>query len=83
MKHFNLHVLTKCKLTLFSRISNDLTTRISARVRIKHVFSMNFTHLHEILQQQCFFHCNRPNGTKYANTEKATMEIAFIATQCL
>ena len=37
---------------------------------MKHVFSMNFTHFHENILQQGRFNCNRPNGPKYANTEK-------------
>ena len=32
---------------------------------------MNFIHFHEIFMQQVLFHCNRPNGLKYANTEKS------------
>ena len=31
---------------------------------------MNCTHFHEIFLQKVLFHCNWPNGTRYANTEK-------------
>ena len=31
---------------------------------------MNFTYFHEMVLQQMFGHCNRPNWSKYATTEK-------------
>ena len=31
---------------------------------------MNFTQFQEVYLQNVCFHCNRPNGPKYANTEK-------------
>ena len=34
---------------------------------------MNFTHFLKIVFQESFFQCNRPNGPKYANTEKGRM----------
>ena len=44
---------------------------------------MNFTHFHEIFLHQVFIHCNRPNGSKYANTEKTRLEIVFMSKQCI
>jgi len=60
----------KRKRPLLSWGNTDYPTRIRANVSIKHVFSMNFTHFHEIFLHQVFIHCNRPNGSKYANTDK-------------
>ena len=83
IKCFKLHVVRTRNLTLFSWRNIDYTTRISENVQIKHVFSMNFTHFHHIFLQKGLFHCNRPNGSKYANTEKARGYRAFGATKCL
>ena len=47
-KRFKLHVVKTRELTLFSFGNIDLPTRISGNVRIKHVFSMNITHFHEV-----------------------------------
>ena len=44
---------------------------------------MNFTPVHEIVLQQILFHCNRPNGSKYANTEKTRLDRVFMAKQCV
>ena len=52
---FKLHVVKRRKLTLFSCGNSDQPTRISANVRIKHDFSMNFTHFHEVFLQQRLF----------------------------
>ena len=67
IKRFKLHVEQKRKLALFSWGNIDYTSRISANVRIKHVFSMNFTHFHENFLHHEYCHCNRPNGPMYAN----------------
>ena len=92
IKRFKLYVVKQHELTLFSFGNIDLHTRLSVNVRIKHVFSMNFTHFHEIILQQEFFHCtlhqmflhcNRPNGSKYANTKKASLDRVLMAKQCL
>ena len=56
IKRFELYVVNQRKLMLFSWGKIDYTTRISANVRIKHVFSMNFTHFYEIFHQQGWFH---------------------------
>ena len=69
IKRFKLQVLSKRKLTLFSWGKIDQPSRISKTVQITHVFTMNFTHFLEIFLQQCVFHCNRPNGPKYANND--------------
>ena len=82
IKLIKLHVVRKRKLTLFSWGKIDYTTRISATVQMKHVFSMNFTHFHEIFLQQWLFHCNRLTASKYANTEKQDWTV-FIAKQYL
>ena len=82
-KAFNLHVVKQCKLTLFSWGNIDYTTRISGNLRIKHVFSMNFTHFYESFLHQGCIHCNRPNWPKYANTDKARLDRGFMAKQCL
>ena len=50
-KASKLHVVKQLKLTLFSWGNIDYTTRISVNVRIKHMFSMKFTHFHEIFMQ--------------------------------
>ena len=60
----------KRKRPLLSWANTDYPTRIRANVSIKHVFSMNFTHFHELFLHQVFCHCNRPIGPKYARTEK-------------
>ena len=60
----------KRKRPLLSWANTDYPTRIRANVSIKHVFSMNFTHFHELFLHQVFSHCNRPIGPKYARTEK-------------
>ena len=48
IKRFKLHVVKTSKLTLFSWGTIHKTARISVNVRIKHGFSMNITHFHEI-----------------------------------
>ena len=60
-------------LPLFSWGNIEQTTRIRVNVWIKIVFSMNFRYFHEIFLQQMFVHCNRTNGSKYANTEKTRL----------
>ena len=44
---------------------------------------MTFTHFHEIVLHQVFFHRNRPIAPKYANTEKPRVDRGFMAKQCL
>ena len=83
IKRVKLHVEKQRKLTLFSWGNTDYPTRIRANVSIKHVFSMNFTHFHELFLHQVFCHCNRPIGPKYANTEKPRVDRVFMAKQCL
>ena len=83
IKRFELYVVNQRKLMLFSWGDIDYTIRISAHVRIKHVFSMNFTHFHEVFLQQWFCTYNRPNGSKYANTERARVYRAFVVKKCL
>ena len=56
IKRFELYVVNQRKLTLFSWGNIDYTTRISVTLRIKHAFSINFTHFYEILHQQGWFH---------------------------
>ena len=82
-KAYTLPVVKKRKLTLFSWENIDYTTRISVNVRIKHVFSMNFSHFHEIFLHQVCCQCNWPNGPKYANNEKPTLDGGVMAKQCL
>ena len=60
----------------------DYSTRVSVNIRIKHVFSMNFTHFHEPFLQQMLFNCSMPNGPNYANTEKPRVDRVFMAKQC-
>ena len=69
IKLLKLHLVKQRKLALSSWGNIDYTTRISAHVCIKHVFSMKFTHFYEIVLQQGLFNCNWSNGPKYANTE--------------
>ena len=83
LKRFKLHVVKQRKLPLFSWGNTNYHTGISAHVRIKHVFSMNFTHFHEIVLQHILFHCNRPNGSKYASTEKTRVDRVFMAKLCV
>ena len=83
IKRFKLHVVKTSKQTLFTLGNIDQTTRICVNVRIKHVFSKNFTQFHQIVLQQMFVHFNRPNGTRYANTENTTLDRGFMAKQCL
>ena len=42
---------------------------------------MNFTHVNEMFLHQVFLHCNRPNGSKYANTQNKRLDRAFMAKQ--
>ena len=44
---------------------------------------MKFTHVHEIVLQQGFFHCSWSKGPKYANTEKTTLDRGVMAKQCV
>ena len=63
IKRFKLHVVKTSKLTLFSLGNIDQPTRISVNVRIKHSFSMNITHVHEIhIAPSAFFFVASPMG---------------------
>ena len=44
---------------------------------------MNFTHFHEIFLHQVCIHCNRPNGSNYATTDKPRVDRVFMAKQCV
>ena len=45
---------------------------------------MNFTHFHEIFLDQVILHCNSPNGSKYANTDKKKTGQSFHGeTMCI
>ena len=83
IKRFRLHVVGRRLLTHFSWGNIDLTSKYRATVRIKHVFSMNFTHFHEIVLQQGHFHCNWPHGPKCAYTENTGVDRVVMAKQCL
>ena len=71
------------KLTLLSWRNIDEATRISANIRIKHVFLMSFTHFLKVFPQKCPSHCNGPICPNYASTEKSTMERVFISRECI
>ena len=79
IERFKLLELKQRKLMLLALGSNDYNTRISGKLWIKHVFSMNFTHFLEIVLHQCVSHCNQPIGPKYAYTTKIRMDRVLVA----
>ena len=79
LKRFKLHVVKQRKPTLFSWGKSDYPTSISVNIRIIYVFSMNFTHFHEIVKHEVFFHCHKSNWPNYENTEKPRVDRASLA----
>ena len=82
ISRFKLNVVKIRKLTLFSLGNIDQTSRSSVNVTIKHVFSMNFTHFHDVLLQNVCLHCNRPKRTRYANIESTRLDRVFMPKHC-
>ena len=84
---FRPHIVQNRKLTLFSWGNFDQTTRISAKVRYKQVFSMKLSYFLEIFSTNdriwVFVHCNGPKLPKWENTEKSRSDGAFMGKQCL
>ena len=74
------------KLTLFSWGNFDQTTRISAKVRYKQVFSMKLSYFLEIFLQQSYMHVCSLQWAKLPkceNSEKSRTDGACMGKQCV